>query len=295
MERHFTDLDGNVVNQRGYLIDEHTGDIRSRYSYDIVFKEYELISVGNDPKAKVELPLPLRIERYNFNPHECFGNFDYKNGDPRIIITDKTGHKMDKNFRRVNKKGWLIDDDNNIIDNTGRLKFMESQLIDEDIPNLYNFEGREYNIKDIIGQFTKHKTTKEIEMNVDPKMNNMTCDLNNHKVNPKGYLLDNFGNIVNRKKEIVWRSHECMYNEPPKIFKFTQFSKLWISGYLDKDVTRNPAHDDKFDLNGHRINTMGYLVNDKGDIVDVFNGNVIFKRDVLESRFGMEAEIPKLF
>lgn len=82
MERHFTDLDGNVVNQRGYLIDEHTGDIRSRYSYDIVFKEYELVSVGNDPKAKVELPIPLRIERYNFNPHECFGNFDYKKGEP---------------------------------------------------------------------------------------------------------------------------------------------------------------------------------------------------------------------
>lgn len=60
-------------------------------------------------------------------------------------------------------------------------------------------------------------------------------------------------------------------------------------------MTRNPAHDDKFDLNGHRINTMGYLINDKEDIVDVFNGNVVFKRDVLESRYGMEAEIPKLF
>lgn len=94
-------------------------------------------------------------------------------------------------------------------------------MIDDDIPNLYNYEGREYNIKDIIGQFNKNKTTKEIEMNVDPKMNNMTCDLNNHKVNPKGYLLDNFGNIVNKKGEIIWRSHECMYNEPPKIFKFT--------------------------------------------------------------------------
>lgn len=40
---------------------------------------------------------------------------------------------------------------------------------------------------------------------------------------------------------------------------------------------------------------MGYLINEKGDIVDVFNGNTIFKREVLESRYGMEAEIPKLF
>ena len=86
-----------------------------------------------------------------------------------------------------------------------------------------------------------------------------------------------------------------MYNEPPKIFKFTQFSKLWISGYLDKDVTRNPAHDDKVDLNGDAINTMGYLINQNEDVVDVFNGNTIFRRDVLESRYGMEAELPKLF
>jgi hypothetical protein len=36
---HFRDLDGNVVNDRGYLVDENTGDIRSRYSYDVVFKQ----------------------------------------------------------------------------------------------------------------------------------------------------------------------------------------------------------------------------------------------------------------
>mmetsp|Transcript_33625 Transcript_33625/g.51836 ORF Transcript_33625/g.51836 Transcript_33625/m.51836 type:complete len:147 (-) Transcript_33625:1418-1858(-) len=46
-ERHFVlsranyiDRDGNVVNDRGYLIDEHTGDIRSRYSFEVMFRNY---------------------------------------------------------------------------------------------------------------------------------------------------------------------------------------------------------------------------------------------------------------
>jgi hypothetical protein len=50
-------------------------------------------------------------------------------------------------------------------------------------------------------------------------------------------LLDDYGNIVNRNKEIIFASHELLYNEPPKIFRFTRFSKLWIAGYLDRDVT----------------------------------------------------------
>jgi hypothetical protein len=41
------------------------------------------------------------------------------------------------------------------------------------------------------------------------------------KVNPKGYLLDNLENIIDNTGKIIWRSHELMYNEPPKISKFT--------------------------------------------------------------------------
>jgi len=46
-EREFTleragyiDRDGNVVNIRGYLVDEYTGDLRSRYSFEVMFKSY---------------------------------------------------------------------------------------------------------------------------------------------------------------------------------------------------------------------------------------------------------------
>lgn len=73
-----------------------------------------------------------------------------------------------------------------------------------------------------MGQFTKNKTTKEIELKINPDVSkNGACDENHQKVNPKGYLLDKFGNIINKRGIVIWRSHELMYNEPPKIFIFS--------------------------------------------------------------------------
>ena len=51
-----------------------------------------------------------------------------------------------------------------------------------------------------------------------------------------------------------------MYNEPMKLFPFTEFSIHWIKGHCTKDVTLNPRHDDEHDDEGKRINTMGYLI-----------------------------------
>lgn len=106
------------------------------------------------------------------------------------------------------------------------------------------------------------------------------------KVNSKGYLLDERGNIIDTKGKVVWRSHELMYNEPPKIFPFTEFSMNWIRGNLGRDVTKNPKHNDEFDLDGRRINSMGYLTDHQENIIDIFRGNIVFRKEVLESRYG---------
>jgi hypothetical protein len=119
----YVDKDGNVVNERGFLIDESTGDIRSKYTYEVVFKEYNLIGIDGCPN--VELPLPLRMERFNFNPHECMGNFDFDESDKPKILIDKHGNRIDKNLRKVNKSGWLVDDEGNIIDNLGKIKILK--------------------------------------------------------------------------------------------------------------------------------------------------------------------------
>jgi len=115
------------------------------------------------------------------------------------------------------------------------------------------------------------------------------------KVNTKGYLLDARGNIIDKEGNIIWRSHELMYNEPPKIFAFTEFSMNWIRGNLNHDVTRNPKHDDEVDLDGRKINSMGYLIDYQGHIIDIFGANLIFKKQVLDQRFGQEAEIPYVY
>ena len=75
---------------------------------------------------------------------------------------------------------------------------------------------------------------------------------------------------------MIWRSHELLYNEPPKLLKFTEFSILWIKGFMDRDVTKNQRHDDYEDLNGQPINSMGYLIDERENVIDVFSGNVMF-------------------
>ena len=66
---------------------------------------------------RYELPLPFRLERFNFNPHQCFGNFEYDDDDKPMILQDEYGHRMDRDWRPVNSSGWLIDEQGNIIDN----------------------------------------------------------------------------------------------------------------------------------------------------------------------------------
>ena len=142
------------------MTDEIHGDLRSRYTFNVLFVNSELIGLGDN---RVELPLPYRLERYNFNPHQCFGNFDYDERDKPIILKDRDGHRIDKNLRKVNASCWLIDKDDNIIDNRSRIYFIKEQLKDKgDMPKLYNYEGREYKIKNIMGQFERHKRTKDI-------------------------------------------------------------------------------------------------------------------------------------
>ena len=103
-KNYFRDLNGSVVNEMGYLIKEETGDILSKYTFDVVFKSDDLIG-----KQGQEIPLPYYMEQYNFRPMQCFGNFDYDAKGKPQILKDKFGQNIDNNLRRVNASGWLID------------------------------------------------------------------------------------------------------------------------------------------------------------------------------------------
>jgi hypothetical protein len=54
-----------------------------------------------DIDERDELPAPFCIERYNFNPHNLMGDFDYSEGTPSIAFTSQ-GIWVDKQGRNVN-------------------------------------------------------------------------------------------------------------------------------------------------------------------------------------------------
>lgn len=75
-----------------------------------------------------EIPAPFCVEKYNFNPHNIRGDFDYdKEGNPKIL-KNKKGELVDKKGRKVNKKGYLVDPNGNILDKSGKKKFDKSLL-----------------------------------------------------------------------------------------------------------------------------------------------------------------------
>ena len=83
-------------------------------------------------------------------------------------MKNKFGQLTDKNFRPVNKFGFLINSNEDIISDDGEIKFMNCMLLENgNLPQLYNYQGREYNIKDIIGQLRKDPNSKELMVKID--------------------------------------------------------------------------------------------------------------------------------
>lgn len=87
-------------------------------------------------------------------------------------MKDKNGNRIDKNLRKVNKAGWLVDADGNVIDNLGKIRIIKAQLGDkEDIRELYNYDAKKYKIKNIIGTFERHPRSKDIVFNTMDQKN----------------------------------------------------------------------------------------------------------------------------
>ena len=104
------------INRNGYLISDE--GIINKYNTNLMFSNEEI------EKENGRIPLPYRMESYNFNPHQIIGYFDYDplTEKPIILKSKRTGKLVDKNLRHVNQFGFLIDDLGNIIDNEGHIK-----------------------------------------------------------------------------------------------------------------------------------------------------------------------------
>ena len=104
------------MNDKGYLIDPENGDILEKENGRKMFDSKDL-----DPSG--EIPAPFCFEKFNFNPHQILGEFDYDILGKPILNVNSKGQNIDKNGKIVNKNGLLIDSEGNVIDKAGRIKF----------------------------------------------------------------------------------------------------------------------------------------------------------------------------
>jgi hypothetical protein len=272
------------VNPRGYLVDPKNNDVIENMTGQPMFRSDEIDERG-------ELPAPFAIEKYNFNPHKLMGDFDYQDGKP-ILMKTSQGFYIDKKARRVNKHGWFSQPGKgDLLDKDGRKKFDKRQTNDEDIHKLFNYQGKRFDIKDVMGQFDKDQLG-----NIVPKDagNGKLVDNLGRLVNDKGYLTDEQGNIIDVNRKQIWKRTDLKSNEFPKIFPFTKFNMARIQGDLDVGANGQPilkkTNGEFKDKKGRVVNQKGYLVDKNGNVIDV-NGKIVFDKAVLEK----DGEIPQVF
>lgn len=94
------DIQGNITNLKGYLVDPTSGDVIENLNGQVMFPARDIDERG-------EVPGQFCVEKYNFNPHLMMGDFDYADGKPQLMQTSQ-GFYLDKKSRRVNKHGWMI-------------------------------------------------------------------------------------------------------------------------------------------------------------------------------------------
>ena len=279
------DKDGKPTNERGYLIDSATGDVINNFNQEKMFSKKDLDERG-------ELPAPFNIEKHNFNPHEVRGDFNYdRNGKP--IVTKKGSGFVDKRNSDVSSRGYRVDSAGHMIDNNGRKKFDRSQMTqDGDLPKLFNYNGRRFDITDTIGQ-----VDKDALGNIIPQTDQYQNFVDNlgRRINSRGYLIDEFGNVVDKDGREIFEKKHLENDEIPKIFPFTKFNVKNVLGDFEMDPLGNPILDrDKngnyIDRKGHRVNPKGYLIDEYGNIINK-NGKVTFPKKLQDN----EHDIPKVF
>ena len=144
------DKDGAPTNERGYLIDPATGDVVNNMNKTAMFSSEDLDDRG-------EVPAPFNVEKHNFNAHEVRGDFSYdRNGKAIVPKSDDGSAFEDKRKSNVSSRGYRLDSRGDMVDNNGRKKFDKTQMTaDGDLPKLFNYNGRRFDITDTIGQVDK--------------------------------------------------------------------------------------------------------------------------------------------
>lgn len=244
----FEDKDGKPTNQRGYLVDE-AGNVINNMNGQQMFSRSELDERG-------EVPSPFNYEKHNFNPHQCRGDFDFdRNGKPQILKS-REGY-TDKQGSRVSSRGYRLDFHGNLSDNNGRKKFDKAHMTGEgDLPRLFNYNGRRFDISDCIGQLEKDANGSIIPLT---DQHGKLVDMQGRKINTKGYLIDEFGNVIDKEGRQIFEFKHLENDEIPKIFPFTKFNLKNVTGDYEMDPLGIPILNK--DKNGNLVDNQNRRVN----------------------------------
>jgi len=110
-----------------------------------------------------------------------------------------------------------------LVDQHGAKKFDRRQLVAEgDLPKLFNYNGKRFDIKDVMGTF--EKDSNSIVIPLQATKGGYLVDNLGRRVNDKGYLIDPSGNIIDVNNKLIWKSSDLKNGEFPKIFPFTKFN-----------------------------------------------------------------------
>merc|ERR1711990_1290947 len=124
---------------------------------------------------------------------------------------------------------------------------------------------------------------------------NSLVDNQGRKINSRGYLVDEFGNVVDKDGREIFEAKHLSNDEIPKIFPFTKFNIKNVLGDFEMDPLGNPILDkdgsgNLIDRQGRRVNSKGYLIDGEGNVINK-HGKLMFPKKVLDS----EEDIPKVF
>lgn len=179
------------------------------------------------------------------------------------------------------------------MDNHARKKLDRTQATaDGDLPKLFNYNGRRFDITDTIGQVDKDANGNYI---LQEDAGGRLVDNLGRPVNSKGYLIDEQGNVIDKDGKPIFERRHLKDDEIPKIFPFTKFNIKSILGDFEMDPLGNPILDrdakgNLIDRAGRRVNSKGYLVDKNGNVINK-HGKQVFEKELLDA----DEDIPKVF
>ena len=162
-----------------------------------------------------DLPKLFNYNGRRFDITDTIGQVD-KDAEGNIIPgTDQHNNLVDNQGRKINSRGYLVDEFGNVVDKDGREIFEAKHLSNDEIPKIFPFT--KFNIKNIQGDFEMDPLGNPI---LDKKKDGNFVDREGKRVNQKGYLVDSKGNVVNKYGKVAFEK-KLLDNEAdiPKVFR----------------------------------------------------------------------------